>query len=130
MGRNGHAAIFEVKLGKTSERAVRESRERSAEQLFADLESVASAVEGSDLGPAEDPFKPTASCICDTKKRQLVTGSGLPRRRCCVCHLHHKLAMKSPAAVREFFGTMEQQVCHFKVAVIAGDANAAAYKYF
>ena len=56
MTENGHAAIFEVKFGKTSERAVRESRERSAEQLLADLESVASAVEGSDLGPTEDPF--------------------------------------------------------------------------
>ena len=36
--RNGHAAIFEVKFGKTSDRAVRVSRERSAEQLFADVE--------------------------------------------------------------------------------------------
>ena len=66
--KNGHAAIFEVKFGKTSERVVRESCERSAAQLFADLESVASAVEGSDLGPTEDPFEPTASCIYDTKK--------------------------------------------------------------
>ena len=41
--RNGHSAFFEVKVGKTSERAVRESRERSAEQLFPGLESVASA---------------------------------------------------------------------------------------
>ena len=64
----GRAAIFEVKCGKTSERAVRESRERSAGQLFVDLESVASAVEGSDLGPTEDPFEPTTSCIYDTKK--------------------------------------------------------------
>ena len=39
--RNGHAAIFEVKFGKTSGRAVKESRERSAEQLLADLEPVA-----------------------------------------------------------------------------------------
>ena len=37
--------------------------------------------------------------------------------------------MKSPAAVREFFGTMLQQMCHFKVDVIAGETNAAAYKY-
>ena len=101
---------------KTSERAVRESRERSGGQLFADLESVASAVEGS-VGPTEDTFEPTASCINDTKKRQLVTRSGLPR-------------MKSPAAVREFFGTVLQQVYQFKVDVIAGDANAAAYKYY
>ena len=100
---------------------------RQKEQLFADLESVASAVEGSDLGLTEDPFEPTASCIYDNK-RQLVTRSGLSRLRCCVCHLHHMPAMNSPAAVREFFGTVLQQVCHFKVGVIAGDANAAAYK--
>ena len=67
MTKNGHAAIFEVKFRKT-ERAVKESRERSAEQLFADLESVASAVEGSDLGPTEDPTEPTASCIYDTQR--------------------------------------------------------------
>ena len=130
MTRNGHAAIFEVKFGKTSERAAKESRERSAEQLFADLEPVASAVEGSDLGPTEDPFEPPASCINDTKKRQLVTRSGLPRLRCCVCHLHHQWAMNSPAAVREFFKTVLQQVSLQKVYVIAGDANAAAYKYY
>ena len=50
--RNGHAAIFEVKFVKTSERAVKESRERSSEQLFADVEHV----EGSNLGPTRDPF--------------------------------------------------------------------------
>ena len=37
--------------------------------------------------------------------------------------------MNSPAAVREF-GTVLQQMNHFKVDVIAGDANAAAYKYY
>ena len=96
---NGHAAISEVKFSKMSERAVRESCERSAAQLFADLESVASAVEGSDLGPTEDLFEPTASCICNTKKKQLVTRSGLSRLRCCVRHLHHKRAMRSPGGV-------------------------------
>ena len=35
--------------------------------------------------------------------------------------------MKSPAAVREFFETVLQQVRHFKVDVIAGNAKAAAY---
>ena len=37
--------------------------------------------------------------------------------------------MKSPAAAPEFFKTVLQQVCHFKVDVIAGDADTAAYKY-
>ena len=36
--------------------------------------------------------------------------------------------MKPPDSVRECFKTVLQQVCHFKVDVIAGDANAAAYK--
>ena len=111
-------------------RATEASRERSAEQLFNDLESVVLVVDGSDLGTSEDRFEPTASCINDTKKRRFVTRSGLSRLRCCVCHLHHKWAMNSPAAVREFFGTVLQQVCHFKVDVIAGDANAATYKYY
>ena len=127
--RNGHAAIFEVKFGKTSERAVKESRERSVEQLFPDLESVALAVEGRELDTTEDPNEPSARYINDTKKRQLVTRSGLPRLRCCVCHVHHKWAVQSTAADREFFNTVLQQVCHFKVDAIAGDANAAAYKY-
>ena len=38
--------------------------------------------------------------------------------------------MNSPAAVREFCGTLLQQMCHLKVDVIAGDANVAAYKYY
>ena len=37
--------------------------------------------------------------------------------------------MSSPAAVREFFGTVLQKVNHFMIDVIAGDANAAACKY-
>ena len=54
--RNGHAAIFEVKFGKKTERTATESRERSAEQLLDTLELVALVVEGSDLGTAEVPF--------------------------------------------------------------------------
>ena len=70
-----------------------------------------------------------ARCFNDTKKRQLVTRSGLfLRLRCRVCHIHHKCAMKSPIAARELFKTV-LQVCHFKVDVIAGDANAAAHKH-
>ena len=74
---------------------------------------------------------PTAKCIIqDTTGRQLATRSGLQRLRCSVFHLHHDQAMKSPLRVRQFFKTVLQQVHHFKVDVIAGDANAAAYKYF
>ena len=101
--KKGHAAIFGVKCGKKTKRAATGSRERTAEQLSEHLESVALAVESSDLGITEDPLEPTARCINDTKKRQLVTRSGLPRLRCCVCHLHHKWAIKSPAFGREVF---------------------------
>ena len=59
-----------------------------------------------------------------------MTRSSLPRLRCCVCHLHHRWAMKSPAAVQQFFKTVLQQVFPFKVDIIAGDANDAAYKYY
>ena len=34
------------------------------------------------------------------------------------------------AGVRELFGTLLQQVCHFKVDVMAGHANAAADQHF
>ena len=118
-----------VKCGKETEGITTESRKRSVEQLFDTLELVALAVEGSHLSATEDPFEPTARCINNTKKRQLVTKSGV-QRRCCVCHLHHEQEMKAPAAVRQFFKTVPQQVCHCQVDVIAADANAAAYKYY
>ena len=128
--KNTHAAIFELKFGKKAEEAITDSRKRTADTLFTDLESVALASEGRDLNITEDNFLPAAKCIQDTKERQLVTRSGLQRLRCCVCHLHHERAMKAPYRVRQFFGRVLQQVHHFKVDVIAGDANAAAYKYF
>ena len=91
--RKGHAAIFEIKSGKTLERAVKKSRERSVQQLFAKLESVASAVEGSDLDTDGASFEPTTRCINYTRKRQLMTRSGL--LRCC--------GMSSPAHVDHDF---------------------------
>ena len=38
--------------------------------------------------------------------------------------------MNALGSVRHFFETVLQQVHNFKVDVIAGDANAAAYKYY
>ena len=115
------------KFGKKGEGAITDSREWKADTLFNDLESVAFAIEGSDVNTTEDHFVPTAKCIIqDTEGRQLVTRSGRQRLQCCVCHLHHDQAMKSPLRVRPFFKTVLQQVHHFKVDVIAGDANAAA----
>ena len=118
-------------MDKKGEGAITESRERKADTLFDNLESVAFAIEGSDLNTTEDHFVPTAECIIqDTTERQLVTRSGRQRLQCCVCHLHHDQAMMSPLRVRQFFKTVLQQVHHFEVDVIAGDANAAAYTYF
>ena len=95
--RNGHAAIFEVKCGKKKQKEQLKHRASVRLNNLNDLDSVALVVQGSDL-------------VNDTKKRQLVTRSGLSTLRCCVCHLHHKWAMNSPAAVREFFGTVLQQL--------------------
>ena len=69
----------EVKFGSNPNRVTEASRERSAEQFFDDLESVAFVVEASNLGTSEDRIEPTASCINDTRKKQLVTRSGLSR---------------------------------------------------
>ena len=111
---------------KKAKGVITDPRERTAGTLFHDLESVAFASEDSDLNITENNFVPTAKC---NQERQLATRSGLQRLRCCVCHLHHEQAMKSPLRVRQFFKTVLRQVHHFKVDVIAGDANAAAYKY-
>ena len=101
-----------------AEGAITESRER-----------IALDIEGTNPDDIEDGIVPTTDCIRDTKDRQLVTRSGLQTLRCCVCHLHHEHAMKAPSRVRQFFKTVLQQVHHFKVDVLAGDANLAAYKF-
>ena len=42
---NSHAAIFEVKFDKKAEGAITDSRERTPDTLFSDLESVAFVIE-------------------------------------------------------------------------------------
>ena len=67
--KNTHAAIFEVKFVK---RQKKQSQIHASEQLirfFTDLESVALAIEGSDLNITEDNFVPTAKCIQDAKEK-------------------------------------------------------------
>ena len=126
--KKSHAAIFKVKFGKKREKE--QSPIRASEKLIRflmtwsllhlPLKAVTSTL-------TEDHFVPTAKCIIqDTKGRQLVPRSGRQRLQCCVCHLHHDQAIKSPWRVRQFFKTVLQQVHHFEVDVIAGDANAAA----
>ena len=85
---NTHAVI--LKFGKKSEGAITESRERTADTLYNDLESVVLAIEGTTSDVTDDEIVPMAKCIQDTKERQPVTRSGLQRLRRCVCHLHHK----------------------------------------
>ena len=77
--KDSHAAIFDVKFGNRAEGSFTDSRERTADTLFSDLETIALVVEGSDL---KDNFVQTANCTQDTKERQLVTRSGLQRIRC------------------------------------------------
>ena len=82
------------------------------------------ATEGGDLNLTEDNFVPTARCIQDTKERQLLPG----------------LVFKDYGVVYAI-STTSRQCMHlllfdnfakqyFKVDVIAGDANAAANKYY
>ena len=47
-----------------------------------------------------------------------------------MCAISTTNAMTAPAAVRQFFKTGLQQVCHFKVDVIARNVDAAAYKNY
>ena len=94
--------MFEIKFGNKAEKVIAGAREQTAASVFSHLESVALAIEGSDLSITENNFVPTARCIQDTKEWQLVTRSGLQRLRCCVRHLHHEPAMNAPAPVRQF----------------------------
>ena len=124
---NGHAAMFEVKFGQKTERATTESRERSAEQLFDTLEPVALAVEGSDLGASEDCFEPTASCINDTKKRQLVTRSGPD------WDAVYAISTTSGRWIHLLLFENSSEQCFNRCVtsrLVSGDANAAAYKYY
>ena len=54
------AAILEMKVGKESERVITDSGGRAADALFMNLESVALAIEGSDISIPEENFVPIA----------------------------------------------------------------------
>ena len=62
---------------------------------------------------------------------QLVTRFRLPRLRYCLCMPSPpQVGNESQLLLFDIFKTVFQQVCHIKVDVIAGDANAAAHKYY
>ena len=119
--RGSDAAIFEVKFGQRSEGPHTDSRERTADTLSGNLENVAEVLEEN---TTKSNFIPTTDCLRDTRERHLVTRSGLPRIRCCVCHLHHERAMNAPGSLLKFFKKVLQQVYNFKVDIVAGDANS------
>ena len=121
--------FFDVKFSTKAEGAITDSRERTADALYTDLESVALVIEGPNSDVTQDDIVPTAKCIHQTKKRPLVTRSGLRRLRCCACHFFHKQAMIAFATVRKFFQSA-LHVHHFNVDAIAGDGNAAAYRNY
>ena len=125
-----YASIFEVKIEKKPERAFADLREKTVDTLLSDLGTVALVIEGSDLGMIEDNSVPSARCIQDTKKRELVTRSNLQRLRCSVCHLHHEQALRAPHRVRQVFAQALKKVQHHRVDVVVGDATAAAYRYY
>ena len=58
--RNSHAAMYEIKFGNKAEGVIAGPRERTAASVFNHLESVALAIEGSDLNITGDNFVPTA----------------------------------------------------------------------
>ena len=97
--KGSHAGIFEVKFGQKSQESLTDSRERTAETLSRDLEYVAEVLEENET---RSNLKPTADCPRNTREKQLVTRSGLPRIRCCVCQIHHERAMNAPGSVRKF----------------------------
>ena len=123
---------FWNEFGKKTEGDMTDSRERTADTLYNDLESVALTIEGTNPNVTEDGKVHTTEFIQDTKKRQLelVTRSGLQRLRCDVCHLLQKQTMTAPTAVQQFFKTVLQQVHHFKVDVITGDVNTTACRNY
>ena len=125
-----YASIFEVKISQKPERALADLREKTVDSLLSDLGTFALVIEGSDLSMTEDNSVPTARCIQDTKKRELVTRSNLQRLRCCVCHLHHEQALRAPHRVRQVFAQALKKVQHHRVDVVVGGATAAAYRYY
>ena len=76
-----------------------DSRERTTDTLYNDLESVILVIEGINPDVTEDDNMHTTEFIQDSKKRQLMTRSELQRLRGDVCHLLHKQTMTSLAAV-------------------------------
>ena len=98
-----------------AEEALTDLRERTTDTLLSDLGSVAVALE-STTGKMYSRHQGEATVDQIKSSKRL---------RSCVCHLHHEQAVKTPCRLRQFLKTLLQKVQHYKVHVIAGDANAA-----
>ena len=57
-----------MKFGTEAEEAITDSRERTADTIFTDIESVAFAIESSDLNITEDNFVPQQNLFKTPKK--------------------------------------------------------------
>ena len=124
--------MFAMKFGKKAEEVITDSQARTADALFHNLESIALAVEV--LTAVTSTLLRTIACPRKMHSRHQgeVTSDQIrsPKLRCCVCHIHHEQALKAPYRVRQFFKTVLRQVHNNRVDVIAGDATAAAYRYY
>ena len=65
--------MTEIDMPKIFEVKMLQYVRRSSQRIVADLELVASAVEGSDLGPTEDPLSLQQVASVTPKKRASVT---------------------------------------------------------
>ena len=110
-----------------TERVTAESRDRSAEEFFDSLESVALAVEGSALGTSEAPF--SAYSKMRQRHQEEATGDQIWSSNTHLCHERAISARNQwTCYYSKVFQAVLQQVRHLKLDVIAGDANTAAYK--
>ena len=110
-----HAAIFEVKFGQKAEGSLTDSREQTADTLFSDLESVALVIEDNDT---KDNFVSTAECLQDTRKRQLVTRSGLQRMRCQ--HRRHRKREQTRLLGRSMLNARRWICARSKLRILVG----------
>ena len=121
--KNTHAAILQLRRQKE------QSQIRESEQLIR-----CSMTSNRLHWTLKVPILMTLRALCPIRyTKGEATGDQIRRwhtLRCCVCHLHHEQVMKAPYRVRQFFNTVIQQVHHFMVDVIAGDANAAAFRFY
>ena len=86
-----HAVIFDMKFDKKTEEVITDSRERIADPVFIDLETISLIIEDSALIIIEDNFESMINYIQVIKESHLRIRSDLQNLRYCVCHLNHRI---------------------------------------